>query len=136
MEKGNLSRRGFLARSMAAFTVGAGVPAWYANELLAQQQENQPRRNIGANERIVMAAIGVGFTSASGQRQPQRGVGIMRNAMAQPGVQFVAVCDVDSSHAEQAAAIVGRDCRSYKDYRELLQRDDINAVTIGTPDHW
>lgn len=135
MEKGNLSRRGFLARSMAALTVGAGVPAWYAQEILAQQQENQPRR-AGANDRLTMAAIGVGFTSASGQRQAQRGVAIMRNAMAQPNVQYVAVCDVDSTHAEQAAAVVGRDCRIYRDYRELLQRNDIDAVTIGTPDHW
>jgi len=136
MEKGNLSRRGFLSRSLAALTVGAGVPTWYAKEVLAAQQENQPQRAAGANARLTMAAIGVGFTSASGQRQAQRGVAIMRNAMAQPGVQFVAVCDVDRTHAEQAAAVVGRDCRTYRDFRELLQRDDIDAITIGTPDHW
>ena len=37
MERGNLSRRGFLARATAGLTLGAGLPAWYARELVAQE---------------------------------------------------------------------------------------------------
>ncbi len=128
----HLSRRGFLDRAMAGLTIGAGLPAWYARTALAEAQEAgaRARRKIGPNEQIVMAAIGVG-----GQ-----GSYIMKKAMAHPGVRFVAVCDVDADRREKAAAAVKDkqkgDCATYADFRELLARGDIDAVTIGTVDHW
>ena len=51
MTRSNLSRRGFLARSLGALTA-AGVPAWYANELIAQNQDQPATRRIGANELV------------------------------------------------------------------------------------
>ena len=39
MNNGNMSRRGFLASSLAGLTLGVGLPAWFARELLAEQQE-------------------------------------------------------------------------------------------------
>jgi predicted dehydrogenase len=48
----------------------------------------------------------------------------------------VAVCDVDEGHRVRAQKRVGSACDAYKDYRELLDRDDIHAVVIATPDHW
>ncbi len=67
----------------------------------------------------------------------------MQNAMAENGVQMVAVCDVDRPNAEFAQGLVrnaqrggSRDCAIYSDYRRLLENRDINAVTIGVPDHW
>ena len=83
-------------------------------------------RKAGPNDQIVMAAIGVG-----GQ-----GTGIMKAAKRKPGVKFVAVCDIDASHAKKAAKEIGKDCHEYKDFRELLSREDLDAVTIGTVDHW
>ena len=73
-----------------------------------------------------MAAIGVGG----------RGTGIMKDAAKRDGVKFVAVCDVDSRHAEKAAEDLGGDVKTYKDFRELLANEELDAVTIGTPDHW
>jgi predicted dehydrogenase len=57
------------------------------------------------------------------------------------GDQVVAVCDVDADHGRRAKekidALSGhRGCAVYRDYREVLARDDIDAVVIATPDHW
>ncbi|MHC5543092.1 Gfo/Idh/MocA family protein, partial [Singulisphaera rosea] len=124
---GNLSRRGFLERSFGALAA-AGLPAWYAREVMADEQEKaaEARKRIGPNDQIVMGAIGVG-----GQ-----GTGIMKAAMKQKGVKFVAVCDLDDDRLNKAADVVGKDCAKYHDFRELLARNDLDAVTIGTVDHW
>ncbi len=129
LERGPLSRRGFLDRSMAALTA-AGLPLWYSRELMAQSEEqaaaDAKQKKRGPNDQIVMAAIGVG-----GQ-----GTGIMKWAKSKQGVKFIAVCDLDASHASKAAKEVGKDCREYKDFRELLAKEDLDAVTVGTVNHW
>jgi predicted dehydrogenase len=56
-------------------------------------------------------------------------------------VQFVAVCDVDSLRLEKAkntvdAANKNTDCRTYGDYREFLEKEKLDAVSIALPDHW
>jgi myo-inositol 2-dehydrogenase / D-chiro-inositol 1-dehydrogenase len=61
---GSLSCRGFMDRSLAALTIGAGLPLWYAREVLAAQQERESTvrkaSQRGPNDQIVMGAIGVG----------------------------------------------------------------------------
>jgi predicted dehydrogenase len=127
MQRGNLSRRGFLARSLAGLTVGAGLPLWFARETLAAKEEKAAKEKRAAGgDRLLMGAIGTG-----GQ-----GTGIMNAAKGHKGIQFVAVCDVDASHRDRAALQIGKDCAKHEDFRELLDRSDIDAVTIGTPDHW
>jgi predicted dehydrogenase len=145
MNKGNLSRRGFLAQSAVGLTA-AGLPIWFTKEIVVDAQEKDAKtQRAGPNDRIVMAAIGTGTnrTRRTGNQaiHGERGVAIMNDAMGQPGVQMVAVCDVDRPNAEFAKGIVDRRynntaCRVYTDYRELLRNNDIQAVTIGTPDHW
>jgi predicted dehydrogenase len=148
IERGNLSRRGFLARSAAAFAA-AGLPAWHSQEMIAFAQDNPPRRN-GGNDVLRMAAIGTGTnrTRRTGNQpiRGERGIAIMNNAMTvngqtNPAVRMVAVCDVDRPNAEFAAHTVNtrynnRDCRVFDDYRRVLEDRNIDAVTIGTPDHW
>ena len=147
MERGNLSRRGFLANSLGALTA-AGLPIWFANELVVDAQEKTGRiAQPGANDRIVMGAIGTGTNrTRRGANQPirgERGIAIMNNAMAENGVQMAAVCDVDRPSGEFAQNLVrtaarggSRECVLHADFRRLLENHDINAVTIGTPDHW
>jgi predicted dehydrogenase len=83
------------------------------------------------SNRITMGAIGVG-----GQ-----GNGNLGNFLGDPRVQVVAVCDVDRRHAESTRARVNnhygnQDCKAYKDFREVAARDDIDTISMATPDHW
>ncbi len=83
------------------------------------------------SERITMGTIGTG-----GQ-----GTGDMHGFMGFREVQMLAVCDPVPDHRENAKNSVNQrygnqDCKAYADFRELLARDDIDAVLIGTPDHW
>lgn len=128
MERGNLSRRGFLQQSLWGMTA-AGLPLWYAREVLAADDEKAAaKKSNSASDRILMGAIGIGPQS--------RGRAIMKAAQSDKRVQYVAVCDVDQSHLDRAAKEVGNEVSKHKDFRDLLDRKDINAVTIATPDHW
>jgi len=124
----SLSRRDFL-RSSAA--VGAGV----AFPLIV------PASVFGADapsERIAVGCIGVG----------RMGDGDLGEALGIKQVQVVAVCDLDSRRVQMAQKRVDssyakrnpdgqyKGCAAYGDFRELLARDDIDAVQISTPDHW
>ncbi len=65
------------------------------------------------------------------------GCGHMGWFVQQPDVHVAAVCDVDQNHLEAARQALGKsDHQEYGDFRELLARDDIDAVVIATPDHW
>ena len=131
MQRGNLSRRGFMQRSLTALTLGAGLPAWYASEVFgaAQQDAKAP-----AGDKLVFAAIGIG----SPQSRNRAVVGDALNA-GKGNVLFTAVCDVDANHRDRAVEDMkkrGQEVKAYKDFREVNDRKDINAVTIATPDHW
>lgn len=131
MQRGNLSRRGFLQRSTAA-AMAMGIPAWFANEVGATELLlSEAPKKVAANDKIVMGAIGTGG----------RGRGIMGHAMNQKGVQMIAACDVDKKRVTQGANQINKkngnnDAQELSDFRKLLDNSDINAVTIGTPDHW
>jgi predicted dehydrogenase len=135
MERGNLSRRGFLQRSLAGLAVGAGLPLWFAREVLAEKEASAGRvqRRIGPNDRIQIGAIGIGSPGGRNEQLMHDVLGLKRQ------IHYVAVCDVDGRHRDHAAAMLkqhGMDVQKYKDFRELLDRKDIEAVLIATPDHW
>ena len=61
----------------------------------------------------------------------------LKGFKAKPDAEVIAVCDVDSTHREQARRQAGiSEASSYKDFRQVLARDDIDAVVVSTPDHW
>jgi predicted dehydrogenase len=79
-----------------------------------------------ASDRITLGFIGVGGMGSAH----------LNFFRTHPGVEILAVCDVDGRQRSAARARVGGDCAAYNDYRELLDRPDIDAVVIATPDHW
>lgn len=93
-----------------------------------------PSRLFGADapsNKVTLGCIGVGW----------QGGGNLENFLAQSDCQVVAICDVDEQHLQEAIDKVNshygnKDCKGYKDFRELLARKDIDAVAISTPDHW
>ena len=68
------------------------------------------------------------------------GFGDLEQHLSNPGVNCVALCDVDDSVLNDRAAQVkktyGQSPKLYKDFRKMLEQKDIDAVIVGTPDHW
>ncbi|MBN2315579.1 MAG: Gfo/Idh/MocA family oxidoreductase [Sedimentisphaerales bacterium] len=113
------SRRNFLKMTGLA---ASSLPFWFINDCAAQGKRERVTP-LPPSERINFALIGCG-----GQ-----GRGDARNA-GRHG-QIVAVCDVDAGHLA-AAQKDFPGAKGYADFRELLERDDIDAVICGTVDHW
>ncbi len=135
-----MNRRSFLKTAARAAAGGLAFPCLVGSSVLGSAG------TVAPSNRIVMGCIGVGgqgtynlkaFLGAVEQ------VWYVANApkLSKSSVQVVAVCDVDTKHRTRAGDIVNkrynnRDCATYNDFRELLARDDIDAVTVCTPDHW
>ncbi len=81
---------------------------------------------VSANDHIQIALIGAG-----GQ-----GMGDTKWAVQVPGVKLVAVADCYNGRLERSKELWGDDIFTTRDYNEILARKDIDAVIIGTPDHW
>ena len=81
---------------------------------------------------------GTGFTSPSDE--PTKAVigvgGMGRGHLQYPGAKLLAVCDVDENHLKRALEIGGPGVEGYKDFRDVLERKDIDIVHIPTPPHW
>jgi len=117
-----LTRREFLNKSLrTAGTVGMGAALPYL----------VPARALGAGGAAPSEKITLGFIGVGGM-----GSGHLGGFINHPRVKVLAVCDVYEPHRSRAQARVGEGCAAYNDYRELLDRDDIDAVLIATPDHW
>jgi predicted dehydrogenase len=114
------TRRDFLKRSAAA-GVTASLPfLWTSSSGRAQQPDGRP----------TLAAIGVG--GSRGAYSQGRAIALQASRMA----RMIAVCEVDDVHAAEFNQRFDGQLKTYRDYRELLEKEKPNVVTIGTPDHW
>ena len=86
----------------------------------------EPEKAVAANDHIQIALIGAG-----GQ-----GMFDTRTAVQVPGVKLVAVADCYNGRLDHSKELWGDDIFTTRDYNEILARKDIDAVIIGTPDHW
>ncbi len=119
-----ISRRSFM-RTCTVLAAAAGVPPWFIERDLSAAPARV--RPLGPNDRPGVALVGCGGM----------GKGDANNASRFGDI--LAVCDVDKGHAEAAAKRFTKDGRvptQYSDFRKMLERDDIQVVLNGTPDHW
>jgi len=119
MSRPRSTRRTFLKRSATLAGAAAAAPRSFGRNLLAAGP---------LGDRLGVAAIGVGGRGSH-----------VGNQAAQFG-NLLACCDVDSGNAQRFAEGIAKQNRRkpdlYDDYRKVLDRKDIDVVTIGTPDHW
>jgi len=96
--------------------------------LSREEQVSHLRRSMtsSANDNVQLALIGAGGMGSADADTASR----------IPGVKIVAVCDLYKGNLKKAKEQYGEDTFTTMDYREILSRDDIDAVIIGTPDHW
>jgi predicted dehydrogenase len=110
------------------FLKAAGSAAFLPVLLRGQAAQSS---GASANNRINLGVIGMGW----------QGPGNTQSFLASRDCQVVAACDIDANHLQAAVRMMNgfygtEDCKGYHDYRELLARDDIDAVMIAVPDHW
>ena len=121
------SRRDFLRH--AAGTAGLALAAAAARApapAVSPRTEASRGRVPGANDRLRLGVIGTGG----------RGRDVMGAFLRQPGVEVVALSDVWDVAANEARGKAGPQATIHADYRRLLDRKDVDAVLIATPDHW
>ena len=119
---GARNRRSFLRA--AALSAGACAALPFAARVRGAE--------VRPSERITVGCIGTGGHGRDWN---------LRAYLGLPDAQVVAVCDVDKNNLQAAQAMVHqkygtKDCAAYGDFRDVLKRDDIDAVMISTPDHW
>ncbi|MCH7727135.1 MAG: Gfo/Idh/MocA family oxidoreductase [Planctomycetes bacterium] len=112
------TRRQFVAGIAAG--LGSGLIVGSSFPFAARAQE-KPRHKV---ERIGVGAIGLRYQ------------GSVIACKAQLYGDIVAVCDVDRHVRDQAKASFGSTPKSFENYRELLERPEVDVVMIGAPDHW
>lgn len=126
--KKNPSRRSFLkkaALSSAALATIPGITSASAAERLTMSRA-YPISRYTANDQVNLAVIGSGI----------QGIYDTSSALKVPGVKLVAACDLYTGRLTRAKELWGDDIFVTRDYREILNRNDVDAVIVATPDHW
>jgi predicted dehydrogenase len=121
------SRRKFLQQiGSTTLAMAAGPLASLAAKEQAEERIIHYEKKIGANDKIRIGVIGLGIM----------GYGDVETALRVPGVELIAACDLYNGRLEHAKELYGKDLYTTRDYRELLTRNDIDAVIIATSDNW
>lgn len=119
------SRRSFLGKIAGASALLA-APAILSAETKKQVEYLRSVKKVSANDTLQIALIGAGGM----------GVADTETAITVPGVKLVAVVDLYDGRLQDAKKKWGNDIFTTRDYRQVLERPDIDAVIVATPDHW
>ncbi len=116
----SLSRRSFLEKAATVTAIGFAAPH------LASAADPAPSASSRPNSRIHLGLIGCG----------NMGRVNLGNCAEHPDVVVTAACDVDEHRLEPTVERFKASCKGFRDYREMLQHKDLDAVIIGTLPHW
>lgn len=121
------SRRRFLQQIGSTSLLLAASPlASFASKEKAEERMIAYDKNFSANDKIRLAVIGFGI-----QGHMDTGT-----ALKVPGVELVAVCDLYNGRLDNAKEMYGKDIFTTRNYQEILDRADVDAVIIATSDNW
>src|SRR4029077_19591448 len=120
------SRRSFLKTAAAASAIPAGPATRPRAHGYALCRAEEPPKPAGPNDRIRIATIGMGI------------IGFIDTdtALKVPGVELVAAADLYEGRRTHAREVYGDHVDVTVDYREILNRKDVDAVLVCVPDHW
>ena len=120
------SRRKFLNSLAAGALAGGATPKFLSTRERNHIHTLARQKYQSANDQIQLAVIGAGGM----------GMADVETALSIPGVRLVAVADCFDGRLATARENYGQDLFATRDYREVLARDDVDAVICATPDHW
>ena len=120
------SRRKFLNSLAAGALAGGATPKFLSTRERNHIHTLARQGHQSANDEIQLAVIGAGGM----------GMADVETALSIPGVRLVAVADCFDGRLATARENYGQDLFATRDYREVLARDDVDAVICATPDHW
>lgn len=121
------SRRRFLQQIGATSMIAAAAPLQsFAAQQKAEERMLMYERKISAGEKIRLGVIGFGV----------QGHFDLATALKVPGVELAGICDLYTGRIENAKELYGKDLYTTRNYKELLDRSDIDAVIIATHDVW
>lgn len=127
MKDANRDRRAFLKKAgLATASLATGPYLMASPRESALLTRQGTLRYESANDQIQLGLIGCGI----------QGIYDTRSALQVAGVRLTAVCDLYSGRLTRAEELWGEGLFKTRDYRELLARQDVDAVIIATPDHW
>jgi predicted dehydrogenase len=121
----NLSRREIMAAGALAAATNLGQIGLARGQEPKGESPKAPKA-VPPSEKIVLGFIGVGGM----------GTGLVNKFKSFPQVSIAAVCDVHEPHLNRAREQAGGSPVVFSDFRRVLDRKDIDAVVIATPDHW
>lgn len=123
------SRRSFIRKATLGSAFVSTSPVLFANnykqELLLKSR-SYSHEKVMVNDTINLALIGSGI----------QGIYDTTSALQVDGVKMVAACDLYTGRLDRAKELWGKDIFVTRDYREILDKKDVDAVIIATPDHW
>jgi predicted dehydrogenase len=129
MKSSKPSRRDFIRKAAGTALGAAALPAFAADtqkKITVLKQPVRDTKTYGPNDKVNVAVIGMGIM----------GFNNAETSSQIPGAKIVAACDLYNGHLDRAKEVYGKDLFVTRNYQEVLDRKDVDAVIIATSDHW